>query len=170
MKSQILIIAAMAALVLGASLPAVAADPTAGPKAGVATGQPDNGNPPSKGYYGERRFERMAEALGLSEEQKAEIKAIRAEERQACRPLRQQMREDREQLRALVEASRFDEAAVRALAEKQSGARIEMIVSKARMWHRINAVLTPEQREKAKALRPPMGKRGGRHHHGPREW
>jgi protein CpxP len=80
------------------------------------------------------------------------------------------MRKDRDQLRTLIEASKFDETTVRALAEKQADARTEMIVSKARMWHRINAVLTPEQREKAKELRPPMGKKGGRHHHGPRDW
>lgn len=56
----------------------------------------------------------------------------------------------------------FDGAAVRALATRQNAARVELIVSRARVKSQIYALLTPEQRELAQKIRA-EGK--GRHGH-----
>lgn len=111
-----------------------------------------------------KRIDRMAKKLGLTEAQQEQVKAILTSEREKAAPLRQQLAENREKIRQAIEAEPFDEAAVRTLAESKNQTRVELDVSRARAKSRIFALLTPEQRELAKKLRP-WG--GGRHGHRP---
>ncbi|HSM00419.1 MAG TPA: Spy/CpxP family protein refolding chaperone, partial [Candidatus Limnocylindria bacterium] len=127
---------------------------------------------PEKGFHGKyrtmgpgKRIDRMAKKLNLTEAQKEQVKAILASERDKAEPLRQQLAENRENLRKAIEAEPFKEATVRALAQSQNEARVELVVSRARAKSQIYALLTPEQRELAKKLGP-MGE--GRHGH--RHW
>jgi protein CpxP len=158
MKKSILIAALLAATVVGSPLYATAADPLE--ESGLAVEDPAEYDRGRAGH-----FARLAEALDLTPEQQAQIKAIRADEREKVEPLLQQLRNGREELRAAVEKQPFDESAVRTLAAGQSEIRTELIVSKARMKNRIHALLTPAQREKAEKLRPLMEERRGHKGH-----
>jgi Spy/CpxP family protein refolding chaperone len=101
-----------------------------------------------------RHFERMAEALDLTAEQKGQIRTIITAERENAAPLRQQLAETREKMRQLVQTVPYDEAAVRSLAARQEKTRVELIVSRTRAMNRAYALLTPEQQEKARQFRP----------------
>lgn len=111
------------------------------------------------------RVARMSKALDLTEAQQEEVKAILESAREKTVPLRQQLAETRKQIREAIEAEPFDESAVRALMEDQGQTRIELAVSRARTRNQIFALLTPEQRETAKTVRP-----WGKRRHGHRHW
>ena len=111
------------------------------------------------------RFARMAKKLGLTETQQEQVKAILESEREKAAPLLQQLAENREKIRKAIEAEHLDEAAVRTLAASQNETRVELVVSRARAKSEIFALLTPEQRESARKLRP-----WGEGRHGHRTW
>ena len=118
------------------------------------------------GFGGKRggpgmHVERMAEVLGLSDAQKAKVSEILNVEREKTGPLRQQLFENRKQIMEAAFSGKFDEAAVRAMAEKQARIQTELIVSHARATSEIHALLTPEQRTLAEKLGPIMGPRHG---------
>jgi protein CpxP len=112
------------------------------------------------------RMERMAAILDLNEDQQNRIRAIREAGRQQAAPLLKTLAEERDRLRVLTDAETFDEAAVRALAERHAATRSELIVIRARTRNQIHAVFTPEQRALAEKLRPHRGRGHGRHHGG----
>jgi Spy/CpxP family protein refolding chaperone len=113
------------------------------------------GGPPPGAERGVENFEaRMAKILKLTDAQQSKIKAFRDAERKQLKPLFDKMHESRKLLVQATEATTFDEAAVRALASEQSKIKTELIVSRAKVQNQINALLTPEQRELAKNLRP----------------
>lgn len=154
MKKRFFVITAMAA-VLACSAQPVLAGAGRGPGSGQGCDKPVAGE----------RMERMADILGLSAEQNEQVRSIRESEREAAAPLRQQLAENRAKLHAAADAQPFDEAAVRALAAEQAATRTELIVARARMQSRINAVLTFEQRQLAEKLRPRRHEgRGERRH------
>ena len=96
----------------------------------------------------------MAALLGLTEKQQAQIKSIIAAARQTNKPLREKLANDREKVEELSKATPFDEAA-----------RTDLAVERLKVKNEIQAVLSPEQREKAKELRLLMhGKHGGMGH------
>ena len=124
---------------------------------------PEGGPPGGRmGKGSGRHFARLARALDLTDAQKEQVKAILETEREKVAPLRQTLGETREKIRRAVEATPFDEAAVRSLAASQNETRTEMIVSRARAQSKIFALLSPEQRERAKKFRPWGEKRPGR--------
>jgi periplasmic protein CpxP/Spy len=135
------------ALVLGAvllSLPALRAE---GPPAGGLGGGPPDG----KREMRREKMGAMAEELGLSEDQKAQMKDVLQQEKAELDALRDNTSLAKEDKRAQLDAIR------KSYMEKR------------------HAIMTPEQREKAKAMRGKMGKRmeergGGDGHpkrHGP---
>ncbi len=95
---------------------------------------------------------RMAAELNLTEDQQAQIRQILEAERAAVEPLMKQLKAGRDQLRTLGADGFFNEAQVRVIAQQQAQAMTELIVSKERAKARIAAVLTPEQRERAKQI------------------
>jgi Spy/CpxP family protein refolding chaperone len=80
-------------------------------------------------------------------------------------PYREQVRQDREEIHALVTSGQFDEAKVRALAQRSAEAKTEMIVAKSRAHSKIWALLNPGQRELAEKLHPLFEQQGPRHGH-----
>lgn len=110
---------------------------------------------------GGHRMQRMAQILGLSAEQQTKIQEITNSERQTVAPLLEKLRTSREELRNAARAEKFDEAAVRKLAEAQAATRTELIVARARTRSQIQAVLTPDQRALAERIRPLLHERRG---------
>jgi protein CpxP len=89
-----------------------------------------------------------------SQAQQTQIRALLDAERELVEPLRDKMHESREKIKQAAEATVFDEAAVRILAVAQTQIEVELIVSHTRTLHKINALLTPEQRELLANLMP----------------
>ncbi len=150
MKRRIMISVVAAAMLVGSAYVAVAHGPGFG-------GRGDPG----------MHVERMAQVLNLTDTQKEKVSAILKAEQEKTEPLRQQLFENWKQIRESTFSGKFDEAAVRAIAEKQAKIQTELIVSHARARSEIHALLTPEQRTLAQKLGPMMGPRhGGMHRFG----
>lgn len=105
-------------------------------------------------------LERMAARLGLSDEQRVEIKTIIDGSLDEATDLREQMRANRDQLRELMQQGGFDEAAVRSIADKQGDLKADMIVLRARQRSEMQAVLTDGQRAKMAEMRERKNHRG----------
>jgi len=119
-------------LLLGAALlalPALRADDV------PPAGGPDGRREMRREKMGEKMGERMAEELGLNEDQKARMKELQQQEKAEADALRDNTAIAKEDKRAQRDAIR------KSYMEKRQ------------------AIMTPEQREKAKAMREKMGKR-----------
>ena len=101
---------------------------------------------------------RIMHRLDLSDQQRDAILNILDDARTQIAPHREALRAGRQQMRDLDPAS-FDEATVRAIAEKQGKELEEIMVIGQRVRSQIWAVLTPEQREEAKKIRSEMEER-----------
>jgi protein CpxP len=102
-----------------------------------------------EGHHG---IARIAERLGLSAEQTAQVKAIFEKSRQEGQALRKELIAAKRGLKALAMAEKTDEAAIRGQAAKLAGIQAEMALHRARTAGEIRAILTPEQVEKFRAL------------------
>lgn len=136
---------------------------------GAATAAlPAGGGP---GGRGERRGphgrgdERLAAALGLTDDQKATWQQMHQEFRESMRATFEQQRPNMEKLRAAVEAEQADPAAVGRLVLSMHQHRKEMQKRHEAFEQRLRGILTPEQQIKfdaLQALRPRRGPgRGG---------
>lgn len=124
-----------------------------------------------KGHHGcgyEGRFgpaAAISQLDNLSEAQKNDLKQIRVEARDAMRDLRDAMRDTRSELRTAMRDS-ADLEIIRGLAEKQGERTTELILLRAQVRDKINAVLTEEQRQQLserRELDQGFGKRRGMH-------
>ncbi|HEX9022276.1 MAG TPA: Spy/CpxP family protein refolding chaperone [Geobacteraceae bacterium] len=93
----------------------------------------------------------MAAELGLSEQQKAQVKEIFRKGMAGSEPIMTRLITERRNLRALVQADKIDEAAIRAQAAKLADIEGDLAIQRARMAGQIRAILTPAQVEKFKA-------------------
>jgi protein CpxP len=100
-----------------------------------------------------RVMNRIADRLKLTDEQKAQIKTILEAERPTVEPLVRQLVATKQQLREATTNGQFNEAQVRALAERQGQTLSQLIVEKERVKTQIYHVLTPEQRAEAEKIR-----------------
>lgn len=96
---------------------------------------------------GEHRFMHFADRLNLTQAQRTTIRAVFDKARPQMRTLRDRMRHDRRALHELMAAGKADPAQVRKLADAQGRNVAEMIVLRSGIHRRIQAVLTPEQRQ-----------------------
>ncbi|MFQ3581983.1 MAG: Spy/CpxP family protein refolding chaperone [Chloracidobacterium sp.] len=114
-------------------------------------------------------MKRMAAELNLTEEQQAQIRQILETERATAEPLMKQLKAGHDQLRTLGLDGIFNEAQVRVIAQQQAQTMTELIVSKERVKAQVAAVLTPEQRERAKQMLDRFHQRMREHrgHRGP---
>ena len=88
----------------------------------------------------------VAEFLGLSEAQQADIKKIRTAARDQSQPLRKQLRDNR---KALGEAVKSGETAnIEALATEHGNLRGQLVAIGAKTRVDVKNVLTPEQQQK----------------------
>lgn len=146
MNNRMIVMALLAATIIGGGTGAVLAGH--GPSG-------EFGGPPPAMEMGPAGFEgRMAKILKLTETQQNQIKAVFDSEHDLVKPLFDKMHESRKQLMSIAEAVVFDEAAVRTIAHDQAATEIELIVSRTRVQNKINGLLTQEQRELLKNLRP----------------
>jgi Spy/CpxP family protein refolding chaperone len=130
----------------------------------VVAGAQQQGEP----HGGRGRFpggppiDRMAQELGLSDEQKTQIQQIMTAERQTTEPLMKQLGDKYKQIDDSTANGQFNEETVRALALQGANIAADLTVEHERAKAKIYNILTPEQREKAKQMRGPFGGFGHR--------
>ncbi len=106
-----------------------------------------------------RPFAKMAARLGLSEQQKKQVREIFKKGWVANEPTMSKLITERRNLRALIQADKMDEAAIRAQVAKVAAVEGDLAVERARVAGQIRAILTPAQVEKFKALQMEREKR-----------
>ncbi len=110
-----------------------------------------------RGHFGKMKrgggMGMMFRGLDLTDEQKAQMKAIRQASRETMKPIREQMKANRQKLQTLSESGTFDEAQVQAIAAQQGALSAQMIVEKERVKSQIFNLLTPEQKAKAAEMK-----------------
>ena len=103
--------------------------------------------------FGGRGFERLAEKLNLTDEQKTQVKTILEESKTRVKPLREGLRENRQQAETLGNDGTFNEEQVNQLAARQAETMKQLFVEMEKTKAQIFAVLTPEQRVEAAKLK-----------------
>ncbi|ACM21864.1 CpxP superfamily protein [Geotalea daltonii FRC-32] len=99
-------------------------------------------------------YQRMAKVLKLTDAQQNQIKSLISAERAASEPFIDQMHEKRKLLMQSGESTTFDEASVRSIAAAIAQIKTELAVIRVKTQTQIYTILTPEQRELAKSLKP----------------
>lgn len=96
----------------------------------------------------------MLRGIDLTDEQKEELQSLREQNREAMKAnkgaFHSEMMAERQQMQQLMLADNFDEAAVRALAEKMVDQQVERRVAKMKQQHAMYNILTPEQKAQVK--------------------
>jgi protein CpxP len=147
MRKRILVIAAIAALVIGATVFALAQEH----------------REKMRGGGPQEMVEHISRELNLTDAQKEQVKSI-LEAQHATEEERHTKLDDiRKQIDAATANGQFDEAQVRALANQQAQLMADEIVDHARMHSKLYSLLTAEQRAKADE----MMKKHGEPRHGP---
>jgi Spy/CpxP family protein refolding chaperone len=129
------------------------------PLAGILTGLVilASGATPSEAQYARRMapMERseLREQLGLTEDQIKQIREIRARQWQSMRETVRTLHEARRTLREMALGD-TDEATFLAKAAEVKELSGQVVEARARTLQEVARVLTPEQREKLRALRP----------------
>lgn len=111
-----------------------------------------------RGGFGNRL--RLGERLGLTEEQRGQIKSILENHKGEMRPLAEKMLTERKALRELIQAGTVDEAAIRAQVAKAAAVEADLAVARAKIAQEVLPLLTPEQKQRAKELKAEAEKRG----------
>jgi Spy/CpxP family protein refolding chaperone len=119
------------------------------------------------GMDADAHVDRMAERLDLTKEQRDKVRAIVDKTRPQTRELRDKLSENRKQLQTLTRQGTAKEGEIRKLADSQGRLIADLIVQHSKVQGEINAVLTPEQRDKMqqrfeqRGRFPLSGQRGG---------
>ncbi|WP_127478622.1 Spy/CpxP family protein refolding chaperone [Sulfurivermis fontis] len=87
----------------------------------------------------------MPQIDNLTDAQRSQLDTLRKEQRDAMRKQMDAMSDARDELRTALDKG-ADTATIRKLAEKQAAQIANMIVARAEMQQRLEAILTPEQR------------------------
>lgn len=96
--------------------------------------------------------ERIANELGLNEEQKTQAKSILEKSKENVKPLLESMKQNHQTVKDLGTDGNFDEAKVNEIATSQSETMKQIFIEKEKTKAQLFAILTPEQREKAKQM------------------
>ena len=102
------------------------------------------------------RPERIAQALQLTEVQKASIQGIRTKHQPDLILRRDAVKHARIDLRTALQDAATPESRLRALYDKAAATRFDMILAQRSVRLEVQAVLSPEQRAKAAELREHM--------------
>ena len=102
--------------------------------------------------FGRIRLARKLAQLGVTAEQKAEVKTILRKYQPTVGPLITEVVTERRALRDTIRAQTIDETAIRAQAAKVASLEADLAVQRAYVGHDIRAVLTPEQLQKLKEM------------------
>jgi Spy/CpxP family protein refolding chaperone len=176
MKARNIILAIAAVIILAAPMTALA---QAGPGDGIGSGGAWGGGGHGRhgggqGQFGgdnaghglrffEHMLPRLAEELGLSDEQLTQIQAIVDEARPQIENFAQQLRDEREAYRAADDdPTYFDEAAFLVHAEKQHGIQTQLGVVAGHAKAAALDVLTEEQLAQLEEMRGSWGRKAFR--------
>lgn len=146
MRKRVLVISGIAVLVIAA---AVFATAQAGLRLNHFQG---HGRSERRHGPGPEMMEHMARALGLTEDQKTQIKALMDGIQATEEARHQKMEELHKQLEAVTANGQFDETKVREIANQQAQIHADQIVEHERMKAKVFSLLTPEQRVKAEEM------------------
>lgn len=127
------------------------------------------GGPPGRGFdphFGPDRS-RLAELLGLSDEQQAQLEALRDRNRETLRPLMETARQADHSFRVALEAEHPEVTAVGQAALAMYAARQRVQAAREAVFEEMKAILTPEQRERLEQERTHFGPGRGRRPGGP---
>ena len=108
---------------------------------------------------------RLAEELGLSDEQKSQLEALRGRQQETLKPLAEAARQAHETFRAALEADGADAATVGQAALAMHAAEKKLRAAHEAAFEEMKAILTPEQRDKLEKMHE--GRKGPRGPHGP---
>jgi Spy/CpxP family protein refolding chaperone len=92
-------------------------------------------------------FESIRERLGLTDDQLAQIKAQLQPQRESLKDLILKLHEAKGALRRCIHSSDATEAALRSAAAKVGEVEADLAVERHKLYGKINAILTAEQRE-----------------------
>jgi protein CpxP len=93
----------------------------------------------------------FAKQLNLTDDQKAQMKAVMQKEHPAMKPLFQQQHQIDVQLRQYVEGT-YNEAKVQALATQKAQVQAQFTVAETRIHNELYQLLTPDQQSQLKQL------------------
>ncbi len=150
------LVAALAVATIAAATPMLmATEQDAQRRQGPGLGGPPPGGPggPGMRMRGPMGFGPGFRALDLSDDQKAQLKAIGDSHRDEFRAAGEKVRAAREGMRALIEADTIDESAIRAKSTEIAAAEADMTILNAKARQESLQVLTSEQQQKLKDLR-----------------
>jgi Spy/CpxP family protein refolding chaperone len=102
--------------------------------------------------FSKSRFALRLKQLGVTADQKAEVKTILRKYQPTVGPLIKEVVTERRALRDAIHAPTIDETAIRAQAAKVASLESDLAVQRAHVSHDIRAVLTPEQLQKVKEM------------------
>ncbi len=101
----------------------------------------------------EKRLNRMATKLGLSNEQKTKVQALKQNSRNEIKPLRNEQRALRKEIRQLDPNANDYTAKLADAANRQAELTRQMIIAKGNKRQQMATILTPEQLAKKKEMR-----------------
>ena len=96
---------------------------------------------------------RFAEELGLSEDQKAQLEALRTKQRETLRPLTESARQAHDAFQAALDADNADAAAIGQAALAMKAAEKKLRAAHEAAFEEMKAILTPEQVAKMDQVR-----------------
>lgn len=108
---------------------------------------------PRQFHRGER-FSRMATALNLTDDQKAQAHSIFDQARESAKPVRQQLMETRKSLRAAIQSG--DNSAIQQLSSTEGSEVGQLTAIRSAAFAQVYKTLTPEQQQKMAALEQQM--------------
>jgi periplasmic protein CpxP/Spy len=132
---------------------------------GMAHAQGPGGPPHDRPFGPGFGHGRLAEKLGLSDEQKSQLEALRSRQQETLQPLAETARQAHESFRSALEADGADAATVGQAALAMHAAEKKLRVAHDAAFEEMKAILTPEQRDTLEKMHE--GRRGARGPHGP---
>jgi Spy/CpxP family protein refolding chaperone len=108
---------------------------------------------------------RLAEELGLSDDQKSQLEALRNRQQETLKPLAETARQAHESFRSALEAEGADPATVGQAALAMHAAETKLRAAHDAAFEEMKAILTPEQRDKLEKMHE--GRKGARGRFGP---
>ncbi|KAF0247202.1 MAG: hypothetical protein FD167_3398 [bacterium] len=118
-----------------------------------------------EGGFHQKRGERIrgfiAEQIGLTDQQKAQIKQIRQSHKDSIKPLVEDLRARQQELRQSFEGDVYNEALAAQKLSEMSVVKAKLIGEKIKVHKEILAVLTPEQKTKLDQLKEQFKSRRG---------
>lgn len=113
-------------------------------------------------HFGMFRDPETVEALGLSEDQQQKLEDLYYSHQETALNLRQKMERGQLEMQKLMDADNPNENQIKAKTREIGALRTDMQLEKVEFFFKVRGVLTAEQVEKLKTLRPRMGGAPGR--------